>query len=244
VWLEADEQQSSDGGRLIRHGMLHALDVGTGSVRWRIPLGELALPGGVAVRGRAVFTSTPAARFDLGSGSLVWQAATVGTPVGGPLLSPPGDLVYIGLADIDRGVGRIVALDTDSGTERWHASLGDDSLNPTEAPWLSRSTLVVPSVSGRIIALDAATGTERWRHAPAVRRFGGITVDDAQVWLTQENGRVIVLDVESGVPVKRYNTLDASLPGRARPRPARVGDSIIIPMDHVLLGFEVAPPGR
>ncbi|MBA2451408.1 MAG: PQQ-binding-like beta-propeller repeat protein [Chloroflexi bacterium] len=90
-----------------------------------------------------------------------------------------------------------------------------------------------------MLGLDAASGAERWRHEPEDGRFGGIAVEGGRVWLVLENGWVLALDAHTGLPIARFSALELNLAGAgAWHRPARIGDTIIVPLGLVTLGLE------
>lgn len=104
----------------------------------------------------------------------VWSAPDVGmsgtfAPQGGQLVVPAGETVFtangfgvgqdLGDAGLGPGgVGRITALDRETGSVRWTAELGEEA-------WLqgvAGDIVVANTQHERIVGLDAATGAVRW----------------------------------------------------------------------------------
>lgn len=245
LWLTEQEAEG-----VQTQGTLHALDLGTGEVRWEQPLEGFGFGGGAVVRDGTVYVSTPPAAFDLGTGEPRWQAARAGWAGGGPALSESGDTLFVGLylgETLDASdEGAVVALDTATGAVRWQTSLGDDALKAFDALFVTSDTVLVPSIygGGTVIALDAVSGAERWRHEPTATRFGSIHVADGRVWFVQENAHLIGLDAETGQVVARFSELDlnlTSLDSSFAQRPTSIGSRLYVPMIAVLLAFELPP---
>lgn len=223
----------SSGGKILT-----ALQLADGTVRWQAPLGPSALAGGAVIRDDVIFTSVPPAAHDLVTGELLWGAQTGEQGLGRPALSDSGDLLFLGVADLQGGHA-VIALDTADGRELWRASLGPETPSFFERPWPSGDRLIVPTLSGKVIALDAASGSELWRYDPSPRRAGGITVDGGRVWLLLENGRMLALDAETGRLAARFSALDLSLdPSGLTQRPSIVGGAVVVPAGLWLLGFD------
>jgi outer membrane protein assembly factor BamB len=200
---------------------LHALDAGTGRVRWKADLhagqqGFFAEPPVVA--GGLVYVATASRRLlalDAASGREVWQGR--GFPV---VAGVRNGLVIAVIED------RLVALDAGSGVRRWEVRVSGGG---EHWPVLEGDTVYVASVDD-VIAVDAATGTTRWRVPldPAVGppvRVGG------RLYLATRS-RLLALDASSG------RALWASARRRIVNGPlATPGSVVVATADGTLLGF-------
>lgn len=230
LWVSGREGQA----------VLLALDLATGTERWRASLPDAAQGGGAVAGDGVAYVSAMPAAFDLATGARRWQTPLDGTPLGSPALAPDGSTLYAAMLRTDNASGVVVALDARTGAERWRTDTGDVVLRPIEPLWLEEGMLVVPGLSGKIVALDAATGAERWRFSPPGNRLGGVTVARDRVWFMLENARFYALDLETGRPVARFSDLEISLDtqGLAQ-RPLVAGDRVLMPIGLALLGFDV-----
>src|SRR5690606_16537763 len=73
------------------------------------------------------------------------------------LAGTPG--VGDGLVVVGGLEGDVLALDADTGAERWSAKVGNEVL---AAPAIGQGMVVVRSNDGRVTAFDAASGEQRW----------------------------------------------------------------------------------
>ena len=97
-------------------GSLVAVDLGKGSVAWRVPLGSPAPPSPTATRDTA--TARGLARVSA-TGADSAQARGLGSPNLGGAITTAGGLVFVA-ATLDR---QIRAFDVETGRELWRASL-------------------------------------------------------------------------------------------------------------------------
>ena len=133
---------------------LHALDAGTGQLRWKADLhadqqGFFAEPPVVA--GGLVYVATASRRLlalEVDSGREVWR--TSGFPV---VAGVRNGLVLAVIED------RLAALDAGSGVRRWEVPVRGGG---EHWPVLEGDTVYVASADD-VIAVDATAGTTRWR---------------------------------------------------------------------------------
>ena len=200
---------------------LHALDAGTGRVRWKADLhagqqGFFAEPPVVA--GGLVYMPTASRTLlalDADSGREVWRAK------GFPVVAGVRDgLVIAAIED------RLVALDAGSGVQRWQVPISGGG---EHWPVLEGDTVYVESADD-VIAVDAATGTKRWRVpvdpavGPPVRVGGRLYV--------ATRSRLLALDASSGRP------LWTSARRRIVNGPLATPESVVVATaDGTLLGF-------
>jgi outer membrane protein assembly factor BamB len=200
---------------------LHALDAGTGRVRWKADLhagqqGFFAEPPVVA--GGLIYVATASRRLlalDAASGREVWQER--GFPV---VAGVRNGLVIAVIED------RLVALDAGSGVRRWEVRVSGGG---EHWPVLEGDTVYVASVDD-VIAVDAATGTTRWR-VPLDPAVGPPVQVGGRLYVATRN-RLLALDASSG------RALWASARRRIVNGPlATPGSVVVATADGTLLGF-------
>src|SRR5690606_29964714 len=96
--------------------------------------------------------------------------------------------------------GEVVALDLDSGAERWRGKVSSEVL---AQPAIARGVVVVRSYDGRLFGLDATTGERRWlydRGMPSLTLRGNSTpvIAGGTVYAGYDDGRVVALRLEDG----------------------------------------------
>jgi len=185
---------------------------------WTRKLGDgnaaLGLRQRPAIEGDRLFVADDAGRvlaLDLNSGETLWDSEVVRTgKVGNRLL-------FWGRKTLDGGVtggpgvgnglvvaggrnGEVVALDMETGAERWRARVTSEV---TATPLVAGDRVIVRSHDGRAFGLDAADGTRRWvfdRGVPAlnVRGNGSPVTDGNLVFLGLDDGSVVALRPQDG----------------------------------------------
>jgi outer membrane protein assembly factor BamB len=200
---------------------LHALDAGTGRVRWKADLhagqqGFFAEPPVVA--GGLIYVATASRRLlalDAASGREVWQER--GFPV---VAGVRNGLVIAVIED------RLATLDAGSGVRRWEVRVSGGG---EHWPVLEGDTVYVASVDD-VIAVDAATGTTRWR-VPLDPAVGPPVQVGGRLYVATRN-RLLALDASSG------RALWASARRRIVNGPlATPGGVVVATADGTLLGF-------
>jgi outer membrane protein assembly factor BamB len=200
---------------------LHALDAGTGRVRWKADLhagqqGFFAEPPVVA--GGLIYVATASRRLlalDAASGREVWQER--GFPV---VAGVRNGLVIAVIED------RLATLDAGSGVRRWEVRVSGGG---EHWPVLEGDTVYVASVDD-VIAVDAATGTTRWR-VPLDPAVGPPVQVGGRLYVATRN-RLLALDASSG------RALWASARRRIVNGPlATPGSVVVATADGTLLGF-------
>jgi outer membrane protein assembly factor BamB len=241
LWLISQEGVAGPGDAAGVRGVLYALGLADGIVRWQTPLGGFGAIGGAVVQDDTVFVSTPPSAYDLATGALRWRTEPAnlgGLGLGGPSLDESGAILFVGAIDPRTDTGQVVALDAASGRPRWRGPLGTEAPRGTERLWLDGDTLIVPTLSGPVIGLDAGTGRERWRYRPTAPRLGSVTVADGRAWLVLENAHIVGLDTRTGQVVARFRDLNVSLNGQGiNQRPALVDGRLVAAIGRMLLAF-------
>ena len=200
---------------------LHALDAGTGQLRWKADLhadqqGFFAEPPVVA--GGLVYVATASRRLlalEVGSGREVWRAS------GFPVIA--GVRTGLVLAVID---DRLAALDAGSGVRRWQVPVRGGG---EHWPVLEGDTVYVAS-AGDVTAVDAAAGTTRWR-VPIEPTVGPPVRAGGRLYVATRN-RLLALDASSG------RSLWTSARSRIVKGPLAPPHSVVVATaDGTLLGF-------
>ena len=136
-------------------GVLHALDVATGSERWRWTPGA-TITGPTAADGVAYVSDGAGTvhAVDVATGGERWRS-----PIrleGASVAVVGRDLLYLGT-----GNGFIVALDRASGTERWRTQVSPGAV-AVRAPALGSDMVVAATGDGSLVALRAGSGERAW----------------------------------------------------------------------------------
>ena len=200
---------------------LHALDAGTGQLRWKTDLhadqqGFFAEPPVVA--GGLVYVATASRRLlalEVDSGREVWR--TRGFPV---VAGVRNGLVLAVIED------QLAALDAGSGDRRWEVPVRGGG---EHWPVLEADTVYVASADD-VIAVDATSGTTRWR-VPVEPAAGPPVPAGGRLYVATRN-RLLALDASSGRP------LWTSARSRIANGPLAPPDSVVVATaDGTLLGF-------
>jgi outer membrane protein assembly factor BamB len=160
-------------------GWLRALAVDDGRPLWSVRLAG-PVRGGASADDRLIFAASQGGEvvaLTLG-GDEVWRRRVLRPPFGGrgpgepiEVYSPPvlahGLLVLPFARDTTYDAPALIALDQETGAERWHASAGSFGRswgNVRSTPALVAGTLVYSEpYSGDAVGIDARTGRAAWR---------------------------------------------------------------------------------
>src|SRR5699024_371293 len=97
--------------------------------------------------------------------------------------------------------GRVIALDRDSGRQRWKTTVSSDVLS---APTGAAGIVVVRTEDGRLFALSAQDGERVWSYDSSVPRLSlrgnssPLIVGGDTVLLAQDNGKLASLALRDG----------------------------------------------
>lgn len=166
-------------------------DAGFGNLR-----GSLMLPP--VVTDRFVYTVDIRGRLqciERKSGKKQWRR-DLDLRVGG--MNVGYGMIVLGTRD-----GDALALDADSGEEKWRARLSSEVL---AAPALSADKVLVQTIDGRLHALELDTGASRWTYEETVpvltlRGTSSPVPTGGRVYAAYASGKVVALDGDSGIPV-------------------------------------------
>jgi outer membrane protein assembly factor BamB len=182
---------------------LYALDVRTGTVRWRFDADAPVLSEPLAAAGYVVFCAGERLlALDAAAGQLAWSVPGRGFSAGRAACD--GERVYTAAAD-----GWARAHDLRTGREAWSYPMvsGDRHRVALYSGWddvvaLGSGAVVVATVSGSQ-ALDAATGTPRWTFAGRTMYPPAVVLGDGTALLTTEQGVVSRVSLADGGTIWR-----------------------------------------
>ena len=131
--------------------------------------------------------------YNVDSGQLLWQVDT-GLPLRGGRGSGDG-LVLLGTADAE-----VIALDRNSGAERWRAKVSSEVL---AAPSAAEGVAVVRSIDGRIYGFSSENGKRIWIHDSSVpvltlRGTSAPVISNGAVIVGLSNGKLVALLLKNG----------------------------------------------
>ena len=174
---------------------LRALRVSDGKKLWRspsrprarLPIRDLSLSPRHVLAGAA---DGEVVAFDPASGATLWRRPLQQPVIAGPLALPDGMVIAGNTA------GRIFALDSDDGRERWTFEARGSLAAP---PLLHDGVLFFADAAGTAYALDPAIGGERW----SVPLGGSFRLPPSALYSTVffcgDDGRLIAVDALSGL---------------------------------------------
>lgn len=171
---------------------------------------DSASGGGLAVANDRLYVTSAFGMLwalDLRSGEVAWNKR-----FDAPLPAPPtiaGNHIYVVASD-----STAWALDAGTGQTDWQISgaPSPSSMVGGAAPAVAGSTVLFPTPAGELIAADRDTGRIFWRRAVAGTRIGmayasvtDVTGDPVvqgdRIFVGNQSGRVMALDVANGRPV-------------------------------------------
>lgn len=192
-----------------------AFDVASGGRLWSVNVlpedeEEGDLGGGVSFADGRLYVTTGAAQvvtLDANDGSEIWRTA-----VSGPMRSGP--TVADGRVFAVTVENELVALSAKDGRKLWtHSGIAETAgILGSASPAVARGIVVVPHSSGEIFALRAENGRPLWSEGlAAVRRVNAVAtlsdirghpvIDRGVVFAVSHSGRMVAIDLRSGVRV-------------------------------------------
>jgi outer membrane protein assembly factor BamB len=141
-------------------------------------------------------------------------------------LRPAGDgnLIYAASQD-----GKVVAIDPDSGKQRWKTDL---EIDLSAGPGVNEGVVAVASRDGYVIVLDAKTGTEQWRVSVDGETLAHpLILGDSVVVQTIDN-RLLALDRFDGRLLWQLEQTMPVLTMRGASSPMSVGSFVIAGFDN------------
>ncbi|KIN64125.1 PQQ enzyme repeat family protein [Sulfitobacter noctilucicola] len=221
----SDKQGQASGGGLavegdtlyvsVGYGILAALDVNSGAVRWTQDL-EASGSGTPTVSGDLVYITSgddTGWAIDKTDGRVMWQ--TRSTPNVNNVLGAPAPAVTPSLAIFAYGSGEVQAVFRRGGLSRWDATVvgkrpgrARSSISDvTSAPVIAGDRVFVGNGSGRLAALDLDNGSRLW-----TAREGAVTPvwpAGGSVFFVSDLNELLRLDASDGsrvwgVPLSNY----------------------------------------
>lgn len=169
---------------------------------------EEAFGGGLAYDGGRVYAATgysEVAALDAESGEIVWRQ-----PVAAPVRGAP--LVMEGRVFVVTLDNNLIALSAATGDREWrHAGFAETAaLLGGASPAGVDGTVIAPYSSGEVYAIRAANGRPTWaENLAAARRLDATSAladirahpvtDGSQVYAVSHSGRIVAIDMRSGV---------------------------------------------
>lgn len=201
-----------------------------------VPLGAVSRTG-VTVDGGRAFVGTndgSVAGVDLADGSLAWQE-DLGAPLVTALAASEG--LVIAALQGDRDTAPVlVALDADSGEERWrHEPTGAATIVSAPSVAAGRVHVVFTGLSeSAVVALELSSGEEQWsrRVSSAFDVFAPPVVAGGSVYVTDPRGQSRAIDAATGE--QRWDFAMNSVV--LRTVPALIGDYLLVPASDGELG--------
>ncbi|MDP6351250.1 MAG: PQQ-binding-like beta-propeller repeat protein [Alphaproteobacteria bacterium] len=191
-----------------------AFNLASGATEWRADLlpeneeSEASLGGGVAYAQGRVFAATAfgyLVALDAKTGARVWMRR-----IGAPLRAAP--TVSDGRVFVITFDNRLFAIDADDGTELWsHTGITETAgLLGSAVPAVSGDLVLASYSSGEIFALRVENGRVAWSDSLIFQgRIGATTtlsdidanpvIDRGQVFAISHSGRLVAIDLRSGL---------------------------------------------
>ena len=99
--------------------------------------------------------------------------------------------------------GNVITLNQDSGSILWTVNVKGEVLAP---PAIDAKFIIVKTGSGELIALDKSNGEILWSYrsklpALTIRGSSSPVIEDDNVYVTFDNGRLGVFELDSGFPI-------------------------------------------
>lgn len=166
---------------------------------WKVSVGRLIEFPPVIAYGRLYFADTKGRFYavEAESGEVAWRAAfgtfTAASPTVGdgvvyqPLMSKPGQ-------DRARAPGYMVALDAETGDEKWRFKAGVIE----SSPLLTDGVLYFGTFDNKLYALDAETGDPRWTFKAGDDIKGGPIRAGGNLYFAAYDGKVYALNPQNG----------------------------------------------
>lgn len=194
-------------------GNVIALDAAEGSERWRTRVSSEVLAAPVAGNGIVVVRSADGrfSAFNAADGEPAWAYnASV------PALSLRGSgspIIVQGVVISGMDNGRLLALELTTGRVIFDRAIASPrGRNDLERmvdidvpPVLIGPMLYIAAYQGNITALDMRDGSLRWTRDFSA--YGGLTADQEQVYVADEDDVVWALDARTGAPMWRQEAL-------------------------------------
>lgn len=196
-----------EGGRVFvstGYGELVGLDAASGQVIWRQRV-DVPVGGAPTVQNGVVYVTNRAATgfaVRAADGKLLWQISGIPQPTGITGVAAPavdGDLVIFPFSS-----GQVLAVDRETGIERWTAQVGGNRVgraiayirDMTGEPVIAGGRVYAGTSSGRIAAFERDTGMELW--AAREGAVSPVVPAGNAVFAVNDQNQLVRLDAQTG----------------------------------------------
>ena len=239
IWTERDKEVRISGGPGAGEGLVYvgtsdaeviARDAETGEEKWVANVSSEVLAAPVAARGTVVIRTGDGKLFGLHaeSGKRKWiYDRTI------PVLTLRGTgtpVIHDNTVIAGFDIGRLVALDLDTGKQEWETSLGVPSgrsdlerlVDIDAEPTILDDTAYVASFQANVAAVSVFTGQLEWTRE--ISSHSRLAADESRVYVTDDKGFVWALDRRSGTSIWKQEGLKA----RKVTGPAVIGNYVVV----------------
>jgi outer membrane protein assembly factor BamB len=195
----------------IAHAGVHAVDVGSGELRWHHRT-RASVQASPAVADGRVHVSTIAGEFlaiDATTGDLLWRRTANGSdPDRDPAWSYQSPTVADGVVFqpySTSGGLRVMAMDADTGEDVWWTEQTIGHRNSVwNAPTVAGDLVVVYDHGNNLIALDRTTGEQVWRRSVTANQRGEPIHVDGKLVIAERRDALGVYDASTGQRLWHY----------------------------------------
>jgi parallel beta-helix repeat protein len=173
-----------------------ALDLATGTVRWRTTLPEpLGYTFVAAASGRVFVTSLEGrlSALDASTGELLWDV----TDLGGIMVNA-GAAVYGGVVYVAGRGPEVSAFKASTGQLLWRKLEGEE---PHGVPTVDARAVYIADIDGYVRAYDRTTGTQLWKAHVDGEIMGSLALAGGVVYALTERDQVVAFDASTGTPL-------------------------------------------
>lgn len=188
------------------YGRLHALDIESGSEKWRFELRGKGGKTSPAVVGDTVYIANGGAEavyaLEAETGTPRWAVDDVGPAY--KSLAVVDNTVYVGTQGrvFDDNDGSVCAIDADTGTVQWELKTDDKIASP---PTVTNGTVYTAGRSGSVYAIDSDAGNKNWEYTTGDTVESSPAVVGGTVYVGSDEA-VYALDATIGTVAWRFET--------------------------------------
>jgi len=211
-------------------GTVFAFDAATGKQRWKVKASTEVLSAPAVGSGVVVVRSmdNKIVAYDVESGERRWGVQRTAPAL--VLRAAPGIVINDGVAFIALPAGRLLAINTATGTARWDAPIAEPRgatelervADVSGMPALLGREVCATAYQGRIACVDTGNGSLRW-----AREFSadvGPAMDQRYVFAADELGSLAGFSRDTGGSLWR----SAALRGRGLSAPVSFGRAVVV----------------
>ena len=211
-------------------GTVFAFDAATGKQRWKVKASTEVLSAPAVGSGVVVVRSmdNKIVAYDVESGERRWVVQRTAPAL--VLRAAPGIVINDGVAFIALPAGRLLAINTATGTARWDAPVAEPRgatelervADVSGVPALLGREVCATAYQGRIACVDTGNGSLRW-----AREFSadvGPAMDQRYVFAADELGSLAGFSRDTGGSLWR----STALRGRGLSAPVSFGRAVVV----------------